>query len=74
MVLTNVTYKYAKKSNTNIQRTLPVRLMLCGQLVPTKPVVQDHPTNIDASEPAMEDKCDTNNICLCISQWTTKFQ
>ena len=60
--------------NTNIQRKLPVSHMLYGRLITTQQVGQDHPTNVDASEPAVAGKCDPINICIFISQWTTQFQ
>ena len=46
----------------NIQRTFQVRFMWSGQLVPTKPVGQAHPTKIYASKPTTEGKHDTKSI------------
>ena len=58
----NSPQKFIRKRDTNIQRTLQVRVMFSGRLVPTKPVGQAHPTKIYASKPTTEGKHDTKSI------------
>ena len=48
--------------------------MWSGRLIPTKPVGQDHLTNIEASETTTEVKCETKSIIICVPQRTTQFK
>ena len=70
----NSPQKIIRKKDTNIQRTLQVRVMFSGRLVPTKPVGQAHPTNRDTSEPTTAGKRDTKIISICVPQRNTWFQ